>query len=156
MSRHLGRVIAFQALFAWEVTRDESALVGFPWLMESEEDAFYSSFSRLTGEALSECLSFASLLFTGALKNVSSSDEVIEKHLKSGWSLSRIDRVALAILRLSVYCLFHQVDVDEAVVINEAVEIAKDYSAQSTHKFVNAILDNISKSSKAGKREVAN
>lgn len=141
-------MIAFQAMFAWEVTHDEHTLLTFPWLQEEEEDAFYSSFSRLSEENRQECLSFASLLFISAVKHAEETDEIIGKYLKSGWHLSRISRVALAILRISVYCMLHQSDIDTKIVMNEAIEISKDYAEEGTYKFVNGILDNINNSLK--------
>ena len=56
-----------------------------------------------------------------------------------------MNKVALAVIRMSVYSLLYQKDVDPKITIDEAVEIVKDYGEDETHKFTNAILDHISK-----------
>ena len=66
-------------------------------------------------------------------------------HLSAKWSLERINKVALAVIRMSVYAMMFQKDVPSAIVIDEAVEIVKEYGVDDSHKFTNAILDNISK-----------
>ena len=64
----------------------------------------------------------------------------------TNWSLDRMARVDLAILRMSTYELLSQLDVPVSVVINEAVEIGKRYGTKDTPAFVNGILDRISRS----------
>ena len=72
-------------------------------------------------------------------------DEIIKSHLSAKWSLERINKVALAVIRMSVYALLYQKDVPAVIVIDEAVEIVKEYGIDDSHKFTNAILDNINK-----------
>ena len=66
-------------------------------------------------------------------------DGYIEKHAK-GWRFSRIDRVAAAIMRVTMYEILYRPDVPNKVAINEAVEIAKGYVDEDVVKFVNGIL----------------
>jgi len=66
-------------------------------------------------------------------------DGYIEKHAK-GWRFSRIDRVASAIMRVTMYEILYRPDVPNKVAINEAVEIAKHYVDDDVVKFVNGIL----------------
>ncbi|MDE6774541.1 MAG: N utilization substance protein B, partial [Treponemataceae bacterium] len=63
----------------------------------------------------------------------------------SGWEFDRVNKVSLAILRMSVYALLYQRDVPASIVIDEAVSIAKDYGQDDSYKFINAVLDNIRK-----------
>ena len=62
-----------------------------------------------------------------------------------GWSLDRITRVDLAILRLGVYEMMYG-SIAPAVAINEAVELANAYSTDKAGSFVNGVLGNISRS----------
>ena len=71
-------------------------------------------------------------------------DALIRKHLDS-WEFQRINKVDLAILRISVYPLLYQKDLHPSIVINEAVDISKEYGSDDSFKFVNAVLDNIKK-----------
>ena len=66
-------------------------------------------------------------------------DGYIEKYAK-GWRFSRIDRVAAAIMRVTMYEILYRPDVPNKVAINEAVEIAKSYVDEDVVKFVNGIL----------------
>ena len=66
-------------------------------------------------------------------------DSYIEKYAK-GWRFSRIDRVAAAIMRVTMFEILYRPDVPNKVAINEAVEIAKGYVDGDVVKFVNGIL----------------
>ena len=71
-------------------------------------------------------------------------DEIIASHLKKGWTLSRISKPSLAILRLAVYEMKYLDNVPQSVSINEAVELAKKYTIDES-KFVNGILGTYSR-----------
>jgi len=133
-SRRKGRVLAFQALYAWEASGAAPAeLARFPWLDDEQ------------GAALGEELfDFSRLLFLGTIENIGAVDAVIRGHLKN-WDFSRVGRVDLAILRLSVYCLLFQDDVPPSIVIDEAIGLSKDFGGDDSFRFVNAVLDNIRK-----------
>lgn len=64
-------------------------------------------------------------------------------------SINEIDPVERAILQLSTYELTQKIDVPYKVVINEAIELAKTFGAEQSHKFVNGILDKVAEQSRA-------
>lgn len=66
-------------------------------------------------------------------------DGYIAKFAK-GWKFSRIDRVATAIMRVTMYEILYMPEVPNKVAINEAVEIAKKYLDEDVVKFINGIL----------------
>ena len=66
-------------------------------------------------------------------------DGYIEKYAK-GWRFSRIDRVASAIMRVTMYEILYMPEIPNKVAINEAVEIAKSYLDDEVVKFINGIL----------------
>ena len=66
-------------------------------------------------------------------------DGYIEKYAK-GWRFSRIDRVAAAIMRVTMFEILYRPDVPNKVAINEAIEIAKGYVDEDVVKFINGIL----------------
>jgi len=80
----------------------------------------------------------------GVFKNQEEIDGTIEKFSK-GWKLSRISKVDLAILRLAIYEMCHRDDIPFTVAINEAVELAKNYSGEESGSFINGILGKLSK-----------
>ncbi len=140
MSRRNGRVIAFQALYSWDVTKASlDDLLSFSWLQsQSEQQAEPSETSK-------EERTFASLIIAGTIDHIDEIDKLIESHLSASWSMERISRVALAILRVSVYELLFQKGAEPKIVIDEAVNIAKDFDTDDSYKFINAVLDKIGK-----------
>ncbi len=86
---------------------------------------------------------FAKGLFNGVVAHLQKIDSIIEANLKS-WELSRLGVIDKCILRLGVYEILKG-DIDAPVAINEAIEIAKILGAENTGKFVNGVLDAISK-----------
>ena len=74
-------------------------------------------------------------------------DQEIVKHLR-GWTLERLSKVDLAILRLATYEILFEDEIPQNVSINEAVELSKRYSEDDSRKFINGVLDALSHGSK--------
>ena len=66
-------------------------------------------------------------------------DEILTEYAE-GWTIARMPEVDRAVLRLGVYELLWRADVPDAVVIDEAVELAKSLSTDESPRFVNGIL----------------
>ena len=77
--------------------------------------------------------------FKGVYENVEELDSVIEKYL-TNWTIDRISKVALAVLRLAIYENKFMDDIPESVSIDEAVELCKKYSTTDDASFVNGLL----------------
>ena len=86
-------------------------------------------------------------LVKGVSQNQNKIDKIINDNLV-GWSLERIDSLARAILRVSVFELLDNNRVPEKVVFNEYIEITKFFFDDDEPSFINAILDTISKNYK--------
>ena len=133
-SRRKGRVIAFQALFAWEAgVTDKGDLLEFGWLEPERRE-------KLT----SDILTFATYLVSGTLESIETIDAAIQECAQH-WDFDRIAKVDLAILRISVFSILFQPEIPFTIVINEAVEIAKRYGGDKSYKFINGVLDGIRK-----------
>jgi N utilization substance protein B len=143
-SRRKGRILAFQALYSWEANfkrisraegRDQAfvppELLEFPWLEQEKRAAMDEGISG-----------FSRFLIIGTIENISSIDRMIRKHLEN-WDFSRLNRVDLAILRISTYTLMFQTDVAPSIVINEAIGISKEFGADNSYRFINGVLDSI-------------
>lgn len=65
---------------------------------------------------------------------------IISKHLRKGWSIERISKTSLSILKLAVYEINYVDDVPAKAAVNEAVNLAKKYGAESEPAFVNGVL----------------
>jgi N utilization substance protein B len=134
MSRRKARILAFQALYSFDVGKmDSEQLVSLSWV-ESKSLEKLSESSNL----------YTRLLIAGTLENLERIDENISKNL-TNWDFDRLNRVDLAILRISAYALLYQKDLHPSIVIDEAVQIAKEFGSEDSFKFINAVLDNIQK-----------
>ena len=127
MSRRMAREFAMQLVYQMEVQRDgrEGQL----------EEAFESNELALTPRDIDYVRDVA----LGVFEHIPEIDGLIGKNAH-GWRISRLSRVDLAILRLCVYEIRFRDDIPLSVSINEAVELAKKYGAESTGSFVNGIL----------------
>lgn len=144
MSRRKSRILAFQGLYSWEVGKIPlEDVLKFDWNspFELKSDAEKEVENET---AVSENIVFARMLVSGTVEHLAEIDEIIKKHLKS-WDIERINKVSLSILRMSVYALKYQTELQPSIVIDEAIHLAKDFGPDESFKFVNAILDNIKK-----------
>ncbi len=93
---------------------------------------------------------FALGLFRGVVEHLPAIDEEIAKHLES-WDMDRLGHIERAILRLGTFELLHT-DLDPAIVINEAVELAKKLGTEQSPKFVNGVLDAVAKEKRGSQK----
>jgi N utilization substance protein B len=127
--------MAFQALYFWEANRVPiEELVSFAWL----EDEKRSSLDE-------DIASFSRALITGAIENIDEIDNKLKDHLEN-WDITRLNRVDLAVLRMSTYTLMFQSDVPPSIVIDEAIGICREFGTDDSYKFINGVLDSIRKS----------
>ena len=123
-SRRHGREVALQALYGAEVGKRAPDEVLTELLARDES---------------SEGRTFVRDLVLGTLENTTESDAVIGPLLE-GWTLERLPTIDRIILRMGAFELNHRRDVDPAVVLNEAVELAKKYSTEDSGRYVNGVL----------------
>mgnify|MGYP001396790896 CR=1 FL=1 len=125
--RRQNRIAAMQFLYMCESSHPEEI-----------KDAIYSFFTTRDEER--EFYAFGEELALGAWENRAAVDEAIAKHA-SNWTLDRIAKVDLAILRLAIYELLFRRDIPPIVSINEAIDLSKSFSTPEAKRFINGILD---------------
>ena len=130
MSRKKNREEAFKLLYQTEINKED-------YLGQLE---YYLSENDVTPEVAE----YITDLVAGVNSRIKEIDKCIESYLASSWRINRISRVDLAILRMGYYEIKYRDDVPKGVAINEAVELAKKYGSESSSKFINGILANIS------------
>ena len=118
-------------LFQWDVTHDDIEQV-------------ISTFFQNQPEELPAVVTFARQLVLGTVEHVEQIDELIRRHAEN-WRLDRMAIVDRNILRVSVQEFLYDKETPKTVVINEAIEIARRFSAQESPQFINGILDSIKK-----------
>lgn len=141
-------------MFSWEANKAPlEDLLSFTWLQKdtnppadsAEDNADADEMEAEPSEESKEEQTFASLIIAGTIEHIEEIDRLIEAHLSAKWSMERLNKVALAILRTSVYEIKFQKDAVPGIVIDQAVTIAKQYGSDDSYKFINAILDKIGK-----------
>jgi len=126
-------------MFSWEASHaNMQDLVSFSWLDTEKRDALDEGTAT-----------FARLLIAGTIENIEAIDTLIKGHLKN-WNFDRLNRVDLAIMRMSVYSLKYQQDIPPSIVIDEAIDIAKEYGTDDSYRFINGVLDAIKKALQGG------
>lgn len=120
---------------------------------EAREQAFFVLFEKSFFEdlAINEIVttaqetglikinSFASLLLESAENNAEAVDNIITENLR-GWSIQRLPKVSLAVLRLAVSEMKYIDEVPSGVSVNEAVELVKKYGTAEDASYVNGVL----------------
>ena len=129
MTRRQARELALQTLFSIELGKHEPA--------SALEDAGMRP-------GVDQQRAFIRELVFGTLDFGTDADAVIAPLLQ-GWTIERLPLVDRLILRMALYELKRRSDTPHAVVINEAVELAKKYSTEDSGRFVNGVLANASK-----------
>ena len=139
MNRNTAREIAMH--FAFELAFSsgsagqllEQGLTPEAFAARAQDEPLYDEFPG-EGE-----LGYITTLVRGVGSHGAELDGYIEKYAK-GWRFSRIDKVAAAIMRVTMYEILYMPDIPNKVAINEAVEIAKRYVDDDVVKFINGIL----------------
>ena len=124
---------------------------------QAREEAFILIFEKEFNDyALEDILSLAEEVrdlkpdeyiknvFFGVFENLEKIDEIISQNAV-GWSIKRITKTALAILRLAIYESKFYSEIPVSVSINEAVELAKKYATKEDASFINGILSTVAK-----------
>ena len=97
---------------------------------------------KSTDNIVTDALSYLHTLVSGVQTNKEAIDQAISQNLKK-WSLNRLERTNLLLLRLAAYELLYHPEVDKRIVMNEAIELTKLYNDEKASKFVNGVLQSI-------------
>ena len=139
MTRTAAREIAvhltFELGFTGQTAREllDEALNRKTFALIGEEEPLYAEFPNEVQRT------YITRLVEGVYDHAPELDEYISKYA-IGWKFSRLNRVAVAIMRVAMYEILYMPDIPNGVSINEAVEIAKKYETPETGKFINGIL----------------
>ncbi|MBE6805792.1 MAG: transcription antitermination factor NusB [Ruminococcaceae bacterium] len=83
-------------------------------------------------------------VFTGVYDNIEKIDALISENA-NGWNISRLGKVALAVMRLAIFELLFRDDIPASVSVNEAVELCKKFATTEDASFVNGVLGSVVK-----------
>ncbi|CAI0707951.1 N utilization substance protein B [Serratia entomophila] len=126
-ARRRARECAVQALYSWQLSKNDIADVEHQFLTEQDvKDVDVAYFREL---------------LSGAAVNAGMLDELMAPYLSR--QLDELGQVERAVLRIALFELKMREDVPYKVAINEAIELAKTFGAEDSHKFVNGVLDKV-------------
>jgi N utilization substance protein B len=123
--RRKARELAVQATYSWQVSQNPVNEVEVNFIVDNSKRRFD--------------IEYFQLLLRGVTSNINDIDDTISPHVDR--PLDDIDQVEKAILRVAIFELKDCTEVPYRVVINEAIELAKAFAADDSHKFVNGVLD---------------
>ena len=123
--RRKARELAVQAVYSWQLSQNAVNDIETNFLVDNAARRFD--------------IEFFQQLFRGVTSSVNDLDAMISPHVDR--PLEDVDHVEKAVLRVAIFELKECLDVPYKVVINEAIELAKSFAADDSHKFVNGVLD---------------
>lgn len=137
-SRHRAREIALQILYQYDLSQQSGQALPVAQGLIHDLKHHFEHFK--VSEDLRE---FVGQLVAGTLHNLPALDETIEKHAVN-WKVARMSSVDRSLLRMASYEMLHMGnEVAGSIVIDEAIEIAKQFGTAETPAFINGILDSI-------------
>ena len=135
--RRQAREAALRILYFWEIGQTEP------------QQAIDAYFREHAPDAAPAVVEFATAIVLGTVQEIEQIDALIQRHAQH-WRLERLAVIDRLILRLSAWELLHRGDTPAAVVLNEAIELARRFSTDESARFVNGVLDAMLKAIEAG------
>ncbi|MGQ0286049.1 transcription antitermination factor NusB [Pasteurellaceae bacterium 22721_9_1] len=126
-ARRRARECAVQALYSWFVSQNDVAEVELTFVTEQDLKGVDIPYFRK--------------LFRQTVEFVEAVDSTLAPFLDR--TTEELTPIEKAILRLATYELKYELDVPYKVVINEAIEVAKTFGAEESHKYINGVLDKV-------------
>ena len=133
MSRHKLREQVFKLLFRIEFNDSVE--------MEEQKELFFTTSDVETTEEESR---YIEEKYQAVVDKLDKIDELISSNAK-GWSIDRMSKVDLTILRLGVYEMIFDDTIPEDVALNEAIELAKEFGQDQSYSFINEVLAKLHK-----------
>ena len=139
MQRTAMRELAFKLVYETEVQKEN----------DEEQIQIFLENNEITDEKAAQYLTS---VINGLKANQAEIDELISKNLKENWSLSRIPKITLSLLKLAIFEMVYT-KLPYKVAINEVVELAKKYADDAAPTFINGILASVVKEKSLDKEE---
>ncbi len=132
MNRSKAREESFKLLYSLQISKDVNLDEQIKIFLQEEE---------IEDE---DAISYIENIIKGVNENEKDIEEKVEKNIKEDWTLSRISKIDLTLLKLGIYEIIYT-KLPYKVVINEVVELAKTYGDDSSKSFINGVLASIVK-----------
>ncbi len=132
MNRSAIRELTFRLIYSQEIQKSEDI---------DEQIELYLEANEITDESAIE---YIKDVVKGIKNNQEEIEKKIQKNLKADWKIERISKVDLSLLKLAIYEIKYK-EIPYKIIINEVVELSKQYGEEQSKNFVNGILASIVK-----------
>lgn len=139
MQRSAMRELAFKLVYGLEMQKEESL----------EQVDIFVECNEITDEKV---IHYLKDIQKGLTSNAKEINMLIEDNLKENWSLNRVSKINLSLMKIAIYEMLYK-ELPYKVAINEVVELAKKYSDESAPVFINGILASVVKEKNLNKKE---
>jgi len=129
IERHQAREYALQALYQWQLSQDPISDIEAQFVAEHISNALDFSYFQELLHNIPKCFDELDTLMHPFLKR----------------SIKELDPVELSVLRIALYELSKRPDVHYRIIINEALELTKQFGSIEGYKFVNGVLDQVAR-----------
>ena len=136
-SRRHAREAALKTLYLWEVGQTTAQLAVGAYFREHDP------------KAADDVKAFASELVFGTSNERTALDAALEPHIQ-GWRIERLSVLDRMILRMALWEMQHHPETPAAVVINEAIELARTFTSEDAVKLINGVLDAVRRTAADG------
>jgi transcription antitermination protein NusB len=135
MNRHRTRQLVLQAVYQWQM------------LDQPMSEIITQFLHPLDAEGVKALSQIDPDYFRDMLRKISNHREILDEHLQPllSRSLQGLDNIERAILRIGACELIYYPETPYRVVLNEAIELAKQFGAEQGHRYVNGVLDRLAK-----------
>lgn len=132
-NRHMARESALETLYAWGSAEKDGGMI---------PDLIASRLQHEEREDQDE--NYLREMVYGVTDNVEALDEVIKTAVR-GRSLRSVAQIEINVIRISVWEMQNRLEIPYRVIINEALELTRDYAGEPPRGFINGVLDNLAK-----------
>lgn len=140
LDRHQTRKLAFQALFMLASNPDLSIPRALQIVLTIQENHQDDDQTTVELDKSDPNQVYLETLVTEVATKQAELDQALTPKLKKGWTLARLSRTDLILLRIGLDEIQNQPTIPNAVAINEAIQLAKEFSDANAEKFINGVL----------------
>ena len=139
MNKSASRELAFQLVYSVQIQKD----------MENEQFEIFCQNNEIDSEIAKK---YIKDILNGVKENEKKIEGLISNNLKKGWSIDRISKIDLTLLKIAIYEMLEK-KIHYKIVVNEVVELAKKYSEEQSPSFINGVLASIIKQNNIANEE---
>ncbi|MDQ6981881.1 MAG: transcription antitermination factor NusB [Mariprofundus sp.] len=140
-NRHMARESALETLYAWGSAEQDSGMI---------PDLLASRLQHEDREEQDE--NYLREVVYGVTDHVEALDEIIKTAVR-GRSLRSVAQVEINVIRLAVWEMQNRLEIPYRVIINEALELTRDYAGEPPRGFINGVLDNLAKQLRSSEKK---